>query len=287
MVVEQQAVIKESHIYILYSLDTTYSQHILNCHRQTVHTLAGCGGGGSGCCGGGGWAVVEAETVFTFLLDFSTRLTIESTKSCSRCYVTLPPHAAYWDAHYIYYMLKLLLYWFTDSQQLYNSTYKNFTHTNRKINKLQRHWLINMLKIIVILVDERVVMYRRSGEARFALNDYFLLPLPESLELVLDPLPELELSPSLELSELLLSLRRDTCPSNPTITQHSILNNFKCWILRTTCFLYLLHKISKTRWTIFIEQILWNYMNILTKKNKSQTTCNLWHYIYFKFSQST
>ena len=45
---------------------------------------------------------------------------------------------------------------------------------------------------------------------------YFpLLPLPESLELVLDPDPELELSPSLELSELLLSLSRDTCPSTP------------------------------------------------------------------------
>ena len=45
---------------------------------------------------------------------------------------------------------------------------------------------------------------------------YFpLLPFPESLELVLDPDPELELSPSLELSELLLSLSRDTCPSTP------------------------------------------------------------------------
>jgi len=39
---------------------------------------------------------------------------------------------------------------------------------------------------------------------------YFLLPLPDSLELVLEPDPELELSPSLELSELLLSLSRDT-----------------------------------------------------------------------------
>lgn len=43
----------------------------------------------------------------------------------------------------------------------------------------------------------------------------FLLPLPDSLELVLEPDPELELSPSLELSELLLSLSLDTCPSTP------------------------------------------------------------------------
>ena len=44
---------------------------------------------------------------------------------------------------------------------------------------------------------------------------YSLLPLPDSLELVLEPDPELELSPSLELSELLLSLSLDTCPSTP------------------------------------------------------------------------
>lgn len=49
---------------------------------------------------------------------------------------------------------------------------------------------------------------------------YFLLPLPDSLELVLEPDPELELSPSLELSELLLSLSRDTWPSAPN-KQHT------------------------------------------------------------------
>ena len=236
MIVEQQAVIKESHIYILYSLDTTFPTHTELSRTDSTH-LSRLWRWWQRLL----WRLSSSSRSWNslhllarLLYKINNREYQELLKVLCN---TTPPHAAYWDAHYKYYMLKLLLYWFTDSQQLYNSTYKNFTHTNRKINKLQRHWLINMLKIIVILVDERVVMYRRSGEARFALNDYFLLPLPESLELVLDPLPELELSPSLELSELLLSLRRDTCPSNPTITQHSILNNFKCWILRITYFL--------------------------------------------------